>query len=79
MPSQSHPGSQATFRRYVRRILTAAPWLTLRAYQKDIEARGTIDVPQDLASLGFKRLTVFDGWADFAESEALIVLAFRGT
>ncbi len=54
------------------------------AYSGDIETRGVIGVPEELAHLGFNRLTSFhngltDGWAYIAESDVLIVLAFRGT
>ncbi len=54
------------------------------AYSGNIEIRGVIGVPEELAHLGFNRLTSFhngltDGWAYIAESDVLIVLAFRGT
>jgi len=54
------------------------------AYSGSIETKGRISVPKELSDLGFNRLTSFhndlsDGWAYVAESELLIVLAFRGT
>lgn len=69
---------------YSDRTAALMAYLASFAYRKDVKSRGLIDVPPDLASLGFKRLTVFhndltDGWAFIAEANVLIVLAFRGT
>jgi triacylglycerol lipase len=69
---------------YSDRTAALMAYLASFAYRKDIETRGLTDVPPELNGLGFNRLTVFhndltDGWAFFAESGALIVLAFRGT
>jgi triacylglycerol lipase len=54
------------------------------AYSGSIETKGLISVPKGLSDLGFNRITAFhnglsDGWAYVAESDLLIVLAFRGT
>lgn len=54
------------------------------AYDARIETRGPIQVPPDLAQLGFDAITSFhnnltNGWAYIAEARNLIVLSFRGT
>jgi len=69
---------------YSDRTAALMAYLSSFAYSREIEKRGPIAVPPELAGLGFKAFRVFhndltDGWAYLAESEAIIVLAFRGT
>jgi triacylglycerol lipase len=69
---------------YSDRTAALMAYLSSFAYSREIEKRGPIAVPPELAGLGFKAFRVFhndltDGWAYLAEREALIVLAFRGT
>jgi triacylglycerol lipase len=69
---------------YSDRTAALMAYLARFAYSDRIEAKGRITVPSELAGLGFSHITVFhnnltDGWAYLAESEMLIVLAFRGT
>jgi triacylglycerol lipase len=69
---------------YSDRTAALMAYLSSFAYNKLIEKRGPIAVLPELTGLGFKALRVFhnhltDGWAYLAESEAIIVLAFRGT
>jgi hypothetical protein len=59
-------------------------YLAAFAYDTRIEAKGVLQVPQELSALGFDKLTSFhngmtDGWAYIAEGADLIALAFRGT
>lgn len=59
-------------------------YLAAFAYDTRIEAKGVLQVPQELSAFGFDKLTSFhngmtDGWAYIAEGTDLIVLAFRGT
>jgi len=69
---------------YSDRTAALMAYFASYAYDRSSNARGLASVPPELAALGFNRLTWFhngltDGWAYIAESEALIVLAFRGT
>jgi hypothetical protein len=59
-------------------------FLAAFAYNPQIQAKGALQVPPELAALGFNKLTSFhngmtDGWAYIAEGADLIALAFRGT
>ena len=59
-------------------------YLAAFAYDTRIQAKGVLQVPQELSALGFNKLTSFhngmaDGWAYIAEGTDLIALAFRGT
>jgi triacylglycerol lipase len=63
---------------YSDRTAALMAYLSSFAYSREIEKRGPVAVPPELAGLGFKALRVFhndltDGWAYLAESEALIV------
>jgi triacylglycerol lipase len=70
---------------YSDRTAALMAYLASIAYGDTLKIKGAISVvPPELNSLGFNRLTSFhndltDGWAYIAESEVLIVLAFRGT
>jgi len=69
---------------YSDRTAALMAYLASFAYSDSIGAKGRITVPPELAALGFSHITAFhnnltDGWAYLAESEMLIVLAFRGT
>jgi hypothetical protein len=68
---------------YSDRTAALMAYLASFAYSDSIGAKGRITVPPELAALGFSHITAFhnnltDGWAYLAESEMLIVLAFRG-
>jgi hypothetical protein len=59
-------------------------YLAAFAYDTRIQAKGVLQVPQELSTLGFNKLTAFhngltDGWAYIAEGTDLIALAFGGT
>src|SRR3974390_1032748 len=69
---------------YSDRTAALMAYLAGFAYDKRIEATPPIEVPDELAKLGFRELTTFhnglvDGWAYIAQGDDLIVLAFRGT
>src|SRR5690349_15342834 len=69
---------------YSDRTAALMGYLAQFAYSQVIERRGAVDVPQELAAIGVTAVTAFhnglsDGWAYVAESDVLIVLAFRGT
>jgi len=84
-PPPWQPDNLPTLRAaYSDRTAALMAYLANFAYSTDLQARGLLNVPEDLSNLGFNRLTSFhnnltDGWAYIAESATLIVLAFRGT
>lgn len=69
---------------YADRTAALMAYLASFAYDVRIEAKGSLQVPDELASLGFSKMTCFhngftDGWAYIAEGKGLIALSFRGT
>jgi triacylglycerol lipase len=69
---------------YSDRTAALMAYLANFAYSPNLQIRGLIGVPPELGAIAFSRLTSFhndltDGWAYIAESDALIILAFRGT
>src|SRR5262249_6124396 len=69
---------------YSDRTAALMAYLAAFAYDTRIEAKGVLDVPQELETCGFDKLTSFhngltDGWAYIAEGVDIIALAFRGT
>jgi Lipase (class 3) len=84
-PTPWKPSDLPTLRAaYSDRTATLMAYLAAFAYDTRIEAKGVLQVPQELSAFGFDKLTSFhngmtDGWAYIAEGTDLIVLAFRGT
>jgi triacylglycerol lipase len=79
------PADLPTFRAaYSDRTAALMAFLANFAYDSRVAKRGQLPVPTELDSLGFTQITGFhnqltDGWAYIAESDPIIVLAFRGT
>jgi hypothetical protein len=84
-PTPWKPSDLPTLRAaYSDRTAALMAYLAAFAYDTRIEAKGVLQVPQELAAFGFSKLTSFhngmtDGWAFIAEGTDLIALAFRGT
>ena len=83
-PTPWKPADLPTLRAaYSDRTAALMAYLAAFAYDTQIQAKGVLQVPQELAALGFNKLTSFhngmtDGWAYIAEGADLIALAFRG-
>ena len=83
-PTPWKPADLPTLRAaYSDRTAALMAYLAAFAYDTQIQAKGVLQVPQELAALGFNKLTSFhngmtDGWAYIAEGVDLIALAFRG-
>jgi hypothetical protein len=84
-PTPWTPSDLPTLRAaYSDRTAALMGYLAAFAYDTRIEAKGVLQVPQELSALGFNKLTSFhngltDGWAYVAEGTDMIALAFRGT
>lgn len=84
-PTPWKPSDLPTLRAaYSDRTAALMAYLAAFAYDTRIEAKGVLQVPQELSAFGFDKLTSFhngmtDGWAYIAEGADLIALAFRGT
>jgi triacylglycerol lipase len=84
-PTHWKPSDLPTLRAaYSDRTAALMAYLAQFAYDKRIEAKGVLPLPNELAQLGFKNITSFhngmtNGWAYVAEGPDLIVLSFRGT
>jgi hypothetical protein len=78
------PGEVPTLRAaYADRTAALMAFLARFAYDPRIEAKGPLEVPRELAELGFTSMTSFhngmvNGWAYVAERADLIALCFRG-
>jgi triacylglycerol lipase len=69
---------------YSDRTAALMAYLAQFAYDKRIEAKGVVSLPDELAQLDFQKITSFhngmtNGWAYVAEGKDLIALSFRGT
>jgi triacylglycerol lipase len=69
---------------YSDRTAALMAFLAELAYDARIEAKGELTLPDELAQLGFQKITSFhngmtDGWAYVVEGKELIALSFRGT
>ena len=84
-PTPWKPADLPTLRAaYSDRTAALMAYLAAFAYDTRIQAKGVLQVPQELSTLGFNKLTSFhngltDGWAYIAEGTNLAALAFRGT
>jgi hypothetical protein len=84
-PTPWKPSDLPTLRAaYSDRTGALMAYLAAFAYDTRIEAKGVLEIPQELSAFGFNKLTSFhngltNGWAYIAEGPDLIVLAFRGT
>jgi hypothetical protein len=85
IPTPWKPSDLPTLRAaYSDRTAALMAYLAAFAYDTRIQAKGVLQVPQELAAFGFDKLTSFhngmtDGWAYIAEGADLIALSFRGT
>jgi len=85
MPTQWKPSDLPTLRAaYSDRTAALMAYLAQFAYDKRIEAKGILPLPDELAQLDFQKITSFhngltDGWAYVVEAKDLIALSFRGT
>src|ERR1700693_1354065 len=84
-PTQWKPSDLPTLRAaYSDRTAALMAYLDQFAYDKRIESKGVLPLPDALAQIGFQKLTSFhngmtDGWGYVAEGKDLIALSFRGT
>jgi triacylglycerol lipase len=84
-PAQWKPSDLPTLRAaYSDRTAALMAFLAELAYDARIEAKGELTLPDELAQLGFQKITSFhngmtDGWAYVVEGKELIALSFRGT
>jgi hypothetical protein len=84
-PTPWKPADLPTLRAaYSDRTAALMAYLAAFAYDARIEAKGMLQIPEELSALGLNILTSFhngltDGWAYIAEGTDLIALAFRGT
>ena len=85
MPTRWKPSDLPTLRAaYSDRTAALMAYLAQFAYDKRIEAKGVLPLPDELAQLDFQKITSFhngltDGWAYVVEGKDLIALSFRGT
>jgi hypothetical protein len=84
-PTPWKPSDLPTLRAaYSDRTAALMAYLAAFVYDTRIEAKGALQIPQELSAFGFDKLTSFhngmtDGWAYIAEGTDLIAVAFRGT
>jgi ribosomal protein S10 len=84
-PTQWKPSDLPTLRAaYSDRTAALMAYLAEFAYDKRIQTKGVLPLPNELSQLDFQKITSFhngmtNGWAYVAEGKDLIAISFRGT